>query len=677
MPKLRQVTLEDLRGNFHLPINKVAAKLGLCVTVLKQRCREHGIARWPFRKVRTLDTLISNLESKPPLEVVTAAISSHAAEERLRRLDSAKKTRNFLVANPNSAAHLKLGKPNGAVTSSKRFRFSSSLLANNVSASQTTPLLEGSDAPLPKPRKMRRHLTNSTKDEGPLVQEGSNSSSMHAISTNHVPGQAQLVRVPLFRNGSEREHFPEMTRSNVLFQSSWPDLTHFESFNGRGNVMIAPLSFPFSSSTSRESLYINKESISVYSQGKQEQHAFDQIEENFSSQRAHIPTSPGDSVREEIEQAPPMPPHWGESGQNRVALSLSPSANACAFTSPPFPLPSPPSPFPRSQFSIANGHVCSSSRDGEICGSPGFSSCIAPSSTPTHHLHSPASNTPLEPSSRSPSSLKSGGPLKPQPWKMGQFSPLAAVNLPSDSFLPMWSDLILRARKGGSAGTTPTSNVSNVPLRSPATGGAREGSVVSSISWQAQPHVQPQMQMEQQHSLLQMPDSSQEQQQKQQQQQQLGLQHPPQQQQQLNHKQKAQQQQQQQQEQPLQQKQHGQQPKNEQQQVQQRPLFPGTYEPLSPSYSTAESPKSVSSVPLLQLRRPHDTAPLPSSLAPHPLASPPMESLPSWPTGRPFTDPLRLQQLLCLSSSHELSEKQVDGVAFANSLGLAGWLPAP
>ena len=27
-------------------------QLGVCVTVLKQRCREFGIARWPYRKVR-------------------------------------------------------------------------------------------------------------------------------------------------------------------------------------------------------------------------------------------------------------------------------------------------------------------------------------------------------------------------------------------------------------------------------------------------------------------------------------------------------------------------------------------------------------------------------------------------------------------------------------------------
>jgi hypothetical protein len=31
------------------------------VTVLKKRCRELGIARWPHRKVKSLNTLIENI----------------------------------------------------------------------------------------------------------------------------------------------------------------------------------------------------------------------------------------------------------------------------------------------------------------------------------------------------------------------------------------------------------------------------------------------------------------------------------------------------------------------------------------------------------------------------------------------------------------------------------------
>lgn len=70
MPNRAQVTLQnvqsmnDLRTVFHLPINDAAKKLGLCVTVLKQKCREFGIVRWPFRKVKKIDTLIKQLEEE-------------------------------------------------------------------------------------------------------------------------------------------------------------------------------------------------------------------------------------------------------------------------------------------------------------------------------------------------------------------------------------------------------------------------------------------------------------------------------------------------------------------------------------------------------------------------------------------------------------------------------------
>lgn len=40
-----------LQQHFHLPISQVAKELGVCATVLKKLCRQHGIPRWPHRKV--------------------------------------------------------------------------------------------------------------------------------------------------------------------------------------------------------------------------------------------------------------------------------------------------------------------------------------------------------------------------------------------------------------------------------------------------------------------------------------------------------------------------------------------------------------------------------------------------------------------------------------------------
>jgi hypothetical protein len=82
----------------------VAKSLGICVTVLKARCREFGIHRWPYRKVKKLDNLISTLEGN------RSGLKGDARESKERQLRSVRETKRFLLHNPNSTAHLKLGK---------------------------------------------------------------------------------------------------------------------------------------------------------------------------------------------------------------------------------------------------------------------------------------------------------------------------------------------------------------------------------------------------------------------------------------------------------------------------------------------------------------------------------------------------------------------------------------
>ena len=69
--------------------------------MLKQRCREHGITRWPYRKVKKLDTIISALGG-------TEGDDSKADADR--RLATVKRTRESLITDPNSDAHLRVGK---------------------------------------------------------------------------------------------------------------------------------------------------------------------------------------------------------------------------------------------------------------------------------------------------------------------------------------------------------------------------------------------------------------------------------------------------------------------------------------------------------------------------------------------------------------------------------------
>ena len=59
----RTVSLEDLKGYFHLPIAEASKALGVGMTYMKRRCRELKIYRWPHRKLKSLDNLITNIKS--------------------------------------------------------------------------------------------------------------------------------------------------------------------------------------------------------------------------------------------------------------------------------------------------------------------------------------------------------------------------------------------------------------------------------------------------------------------------------------------------------------------------------------------------------------------------------------------------------------------------------------
>ncbi|GMJ00005.1 hypothetical protein HRI_003669700 [Hibiscus trionum] len=47
---------------FYMPISQAAKELNVGLTLLKKRCRELGIRRWPHRKLMSLRTLINNIQ---------------------------------------------------------------------------------------------------------------------------------------------------------------------------------------------------------------------------------------------------------------------------------------------------------------------------------------------------------------------------------------------------------------------------------------------------------------------------------------------------------------------------------------------------------------------------------------------------------------------------------------
>jgi len=52
--KAAKITLEVLQDHFHLPMAEVAKKFDVCLTYFKRVCRSHGVNRWPYRKIKSL-----------------------------------------------------------------------------------------------------------------------------------------------------------------------------------------------------------------------------------------------------------------------------------------------------------------------------------------------------------------------------------------------------------------------------------------------------------------------------------------------------------------------------------------------------------------------------------------------------------------------------------------------
>ncbi|KZV28133.1 hypothetical protein F511_31741 [Dorcoceras hygrometricum] len=56
------LTRQMISEYFYMPITQAAKELNVGLTLLKKRCRELGIQRWPHRKLMSLQTLIKNVQ---------------------------------------------------------------------------------------------------------------------------------------------------------------------------------------------------------------------------------------------------------------------------------------------------------------------------------------------------------------------------------------------------------------------------------------------------------------------------------------------------------------------------------------------------------------------------------------------------------------------------------------
>ncbi|KAG2701430.1 hypothetical protein I3760_06G044400 [Carya illinoinensis] len=60
--KMAVLELDEIQKHFDIPITKAAKKMNVGLTVLKKRCRELNIKRWPHRKLKSLTSLINNVK---------------------------------------------------------------------------------------------------------------------------------------------------------------------------------------------------------------------------------------------------------------------------------------------------------------------------------------------------------------------------------------------------------------------------------------------------------------------------------------------------------------------------------------------------------------------------------------------------------------------------------------
>lgn len=81
-----KLDLATLEQHFHLPMQEVAKKFGVCMTFFKKVCRSLGIKRWPYRKLKSLQHKIETLQAsmKEKTEVGQAKVLAEKIDELQR-----------------------------------------------------------------------------------------------------------------------------------------------------------------------------------------------------------------------------------------------------------------------------------------------------------------------------------------------------------------------------------------------------------------------------------------------------------------------------------------------------------------------------------------------------------------------------------------------------------------
>ncbi|PIA46740.1 hypothetical protein AQUCO_01500350v1 [Aquilegia coerulea] len=90
--RIAEIALDDLVKYFDLPITEASKILKVGLTVLKRKCRELGIPRWPHRKIKSLDTLIHDLQEEAERQERENEVAAMAVNKRKRMLENEKES---------------------------------------------------------------------------------------------------------------------------------------------------------------------------------------------------------------------------------------------------------------------------------------------------------------------------------------------------------------------------------------------------------------------------------------------------------------------------------------------------------------------------------------------------------------------------------------------------------
>ncbi|KAK7367201.1 hypothetical protein VNO80_09210 [Phaseolus coccineus] len=85
-----KISLSDLVQYFGMPIVEASRNLKVGLTVLKRKCREFGIPRWPHRKIKSLDSLIQDLQEEAQNQELENMEAAMAVTKRQKMLESEK-----------------------------------------------------------------------------------------------------------------------------------------------------------------------------------------------------------------------------------------------------------------------------------------------------------------------------------------------------------------------------------------------------------------------------------------------------------------------------------------------------------------------------------------------------------------------------------------------------------